>query len=324
MDKNIAIARPKVSVSMITYNHEKFIAQAIESVIKQKTDYAIEIVIGEDGSMDSTAEIINQYIEKYPTLIRARFNKTNIGMASNFIKTLEECSGKYIAVLEGDDYWTDENKLQIQVDYLEANESIFGCFHDAANVDEKNNIIKEKYYTSPQKLYNQKDALTILKGSYASCSLLFRSCVIDNLPDWFLKTPNDFTLDLLITQYGLLEYLPYNMSAYRIHQGGVWQGKDNISNIKGNMVRMLTLLNDPILNKAYKYELLSIINTFKKEIALEYAQRNSCKRIIYGVEWFVSSKNKDLKNFEILLGLIFFPRLYRKAAQIVKRMKKKP
>ncbi len=113
---------------MITYNHEKYIAQAIESALMQKTNFDYEIVIGEDCSTDGTREIVKYYAEKYPEKIRAIFNEKNLGMIPNFINTLNKCRGKYIAMLEGDDYWTDPYKLQKQVDFLESHPD-YGLVH---------------------------------------------------------------------------------------------------------------------------------------------------------------------------------------------------
>src|SRR5438094_537303 len=119
-----------VSICMITYNHEKFVAEAIESVLKQKTTFPIELVIGDDKSTDSTPAIIKGYAEKYPGILKVRYNKENAGVVLNTVKTIEECSGKYIAMLEGDDYWTDPLKLQKQVDFLEKNPDFACSFHN--------------------------------------------------------------------------------------------------------------------------------------------------------------------------------------------------
>jgi len=110
-----------VSVCMITYNHEKYISQAVEGVLMQKTNFLIELIIGEDCSTDNTRNICLEYKEKYPDIIKLLLSEKNLGMMQNFITTLQSCTGKYIALCEGDDYWTDPHKLQKQVDFLEEN-----------------------------------------------------------------------------------------------------------------------------------------------------------------------------------------------------------
>lgn len=117
-----------VSVLMITYNHENFIREAIDGVLMQKTDFPIELIIGEDCSTDSTRKIVVEYAEKHPDIIRPLLPESNLGMMKNFNKTMEAAKGKYIALCEGDDYWTDPLKLQKQVEFLEENEE-YGMIH---------------------------------------------------------------------------------------------------------------------------------------------------------------------------------------------------
>ena len=110
---------PLVSVCMTTYNHEAYISQAIESVLAQHTDFGVEIVIGEDCSTDSTLEICRQYEQQYPDVVRVVTSPQNVGMHANYRRTIEACRGEYIAMLDGDDYFSDSNKLQMQVGAIE-------------------------------------------------------------------------------------------------------------------------------------------------------------------------------------------------------------
>lgn len=121
--------KPIISVCMLAYNHELYISKAIESILIQKTNFPFELIIGEDNSTDNTASIIKQYTENNPDIIKPRFNITNLGMSANFHKTLSECQGEFIAFLEGDDYWTDENKLQYQYDFLIKNPDVSMVSH---------------------------------------------------------------------------------------------------------------------------------------------------------------------------------------------------
>lgn len=110
---------PLVSVCMTTYNHEKYISQAIESVLGQRTTFAVEVVVGEDCSTDLTLAICRKYEEQYPDRVRVVASESNIGMHRNYRRTIEACRGKYIAMLDGDDWFSDMDKLQIQVEQLE-------------------------------------------------------------------------------------------------------------------------------------------------------------------------------------------------------------
>jgi glycosyltransferase involved in cell wall biosynthesis len=111
---------PLVSVHMITYNHVTFIAQSIEGVLQQKTNFPVELIIGEDCSTDGTREIVFDYQKKYSDIIRVITSDKNIGAKNNGIRTMKSCQGKYVAFCEGDDYWHHPYKLQKQVDYLES------------------------------------------------------------------------------------------------------------------------------------------------------------------------------------------------------------
>lgn len=110
---------PLLSVCMTTYNHSSYIAQAIESVLCQRTTFAVEIVVGEDCSTDNTLKICREYESRYPDRVRVVTSEHNVGMHANYRRTIEACRGKYIAMLDGDDWFSDADKLQMQVDILE-------------------------------------------------------------------------------------------------------------------------------------------------------------------------------------------------------------
>jgi len=148
---------PLVSVAMITYNHEPFISEAIEGVLRQKANFKIELVIGEDCSTDRTREIILEYQKKHPHIIYVITSEKNVGMKKNSYRTAKACHGKYMAFCEGDDYWQNPNKLQIQVDYLEGHPECGMVYsdYDVYNVRLKNilkNYIKHNKIEIPDNL----------------------------------------------------------------------------------------------------------------------------------------------------------------------------
>jgi glycosyltransferase involved in cell wall biosynthesis len=128
--------RPLVSVNIVTYNQEQYIEQALESVLAQKTNFPFEIVIGEDGSTDQTRMICASYVYKYPNIVRLLETPHNLGAVPNFMRTLRATRGKYIALLDGDDYWIDPLKLQKQIDALESDDKMTICFTGRRNYDE--------------------------------------------------------------------------------------------------------------------------------------------------------------------------------------------
>ena len=138
-----------VSVLMITYNHENFIREAIEGVLMQKTDFPIELIIGEDCSTDGTRKIVMEYASKYPDIIRPLLPDSNLGMMKNFIETMQAATGKYIALCEGDDYWTDPYKLQKQVDILNKLPDIISVTTNSSVCDFSGNLIQSEKIESP-------------------------------------------------------------------------------------------------------------------------------------------------------------------------------
>jgi len=167
---------------MITFNQEKFIAQAIESALMQHANFKYEIVIGEDYSTDRTRDIVLEYQEKYSDRIKLLLQGKNVGMHKNFVDTYYACRGKYIALLEGDDYWTDAHKLQKQVDFLENNPNFSICFHNMqiiyANEPHLNRIsnVKQKRITNIK---------TLARGNYIfTASCIFRKN-FSVFPDWY-------------------------------------------------------------------------------------------------------------------------------------------
>lgn len=114
----------KLSVAVITYNQQDTIAQTLDSILMQKGDFDIELVIGEDCSSDNTWNICHEYAERYPEIVRLLPNTQNLGIMRNFARVMQYCSGDYIGICAGDDYWCDEHKLQKQLDYFKANPDV--------------------------------------------------------------------------------------------------------------------------------------------------------------------------------------------------------
>ncbi len=144
MNKNL---KPILSVCMITYNHEAYVFQSIEGILKQKTNFKYELVIGEDCSTDFTRKICEEYAQKYPEIINLLPSEKNLGICHNFIRTLNACTGQYIAICEGDDYWTDSLKIQKQVDFLDTNPDYAIVATDITLVDKESKNLENNSMT---------------------------------------------------------------------------------------------------------------------------------------------------------------------------------
>ncbi|MCI3938003.1 glycosyltransferase [Chryseobacterium aahli] len=216
-----------VAVYMITYNQDKYIEKAIESVINQKTNFKFKLFVGEDCSTDNTREICLKLAEKYPEKIHLVIMQRNIGASLNAKNIFHLCFNsfaKYIALIEGDDYWTDPLKLQRQVDFLEQNEDYSICFHNVDEVDEHGEKLDERLVISDhiEKTYSIED---LAEGNFIhTASVLFRRN-FNELPSWFFTSPaGDYPLHIMNASYGLIKYFPEKMAAYRIGQG-VWSSQ---------------------------------------------------------------------------------------------------
>jgi len=208
-----------VSVCSIAYNHEKYIAQMIESVIIQKTCFDYVLIIGEDCSTDKTREICDSYKSRYPDKIKLLYNDKNIGASKNIINVLNYCQSKYIAICEGDDYWTDPYKLQKQVDFLEVNPEYSAAVHQTERINENNPNKKELYFKYSKDVLSKKEV--IRSTSIHTNSIVFRK---DALMKYDLKDAKhlvEHALFILIVQSGKFKVFPEVMSVYRMHNCGI-------------------------------------------------------------------------------------------------------
>ena len=234
------VNEPVVSVCMITYNHADFIDQALESVLQQQVDFSFGIVIGDDASTDDTLEIIKRYQSKYPDKIEILQSTKNLGGRINFIRTLQACRGKYIALLEGDDYWNDPLKMQKQVDFLESHPQCALCFTNVRVEYDSNTLESHLSYAenakSAQDDYIQiiktpepiTDINDLVKGNYIHTpGVLFKNWIkAEGLPSYMLDVSiGDWPLHMFTALQGNIHYMPDVMAVYRVHDNGLWSMK---------------------------------------------------------------------------------------------------
>ncbi|MEL6535478.1 MAG: glycosyltransferase [Bacteroidota bacterium] len=221
---------PLLSVLIIAYNHASYIEQTILGALAQKTSFDFEIVVGDDASPDGTQAIIRKYAKEHPGKIRPFCYEVNQGLMGkyNFTKTLSECRGKYVALVEGDDYWTDPNKLEEQVLFLESNPDYSFSFHQV-------DIITEGQFDYDHRIYAEavQDATTsdILGAHFIpTLSLVFHKKYVDPLPDFYWKVPSgDIVIELVLSLFGKARYFPKSMGVYRNHSQGITKTEPNWS-----------------------------------------------------------------------------------------------
>lgn len=262
---------PLVSISCATYNHDNYIAEALDSFLAQETNFPFEIIIGEDCSTDTTLKIITHYKTKYPTIIKVVAWSKNVGAKKNWLTILQACKGKYIANCEGDDCWIDNLKLQRQIDFLEANPDYSMSCHTSENYnDATKRVIQLFPNIKKEKDFSLDD---LLKSNIANtCTVVYRKLNIDIL-NILNKLPiGDWPLNILYAEYGKIKFFPKNMARYRIHSGGVWSSVSRLKQLNTSIL-ILEEMNIYFENK-YLTQINNSIAKLTLEKALYYVQIN--------------------------------------------------
>lgn len=265
--------KPLVSVCLITYNHEKYIKQALDSILMQKINFAWEIIIADDCSPDGTMNIVKQYQQKYPELIKILHREKNVGPSLNFVELIGAATGKYIAYLEGDDYWTDELKLQKQFDYMLLKPHFSICYHrinwEFMYKSDEWAKLREPNLNDP----SESSIYDLLNRGWfiRSCSMFFRNF---KLPAGFEKLYiGDFPLHILLADLGKIGFINECMATYRIHKHGLSETmlftNDLNKKIKNHKqeIFLFNYLNEHTnykYNKYFKKKLFDEIFSFNK------------------------------------------------------------
>ena len=211
---------PYVSVLLVTFNHERYIAEAIGSVMAQDAPFPFEVVVSDDHSTDSTADVIRACAERYPGRIRPFFNSHNLGTARNFLQTLQECRGRYVALLDGDDFWLSPAKLRRQVELLDRHPGIAICCGRARVFYEDGQKEPWEYPISNRTIFTIQDL--IRENLIPTCTSVFRLGLLLDIPEWLSSLKfTDWALHTLLAQYGDIALLPETLAAYRVHNSGV-------------------------------------------------------------------------------------------------------
>ena len=224
--------KPRVSVVMITYGHENYIRQAIEGVLVQNCDFEVELIVANDCSPDNTDYIINDIIQNHPQGKWITYHKhpKNLGMMPNFIFALQQAQGEYIALCEGDDYWTDPYKLQKQVDFLEANEEYVLAFHPVQILKPNGELVQD-FITKVPEDYETQETLARLGNYIHTPSVVFRNVIKEFPPEFSLSPIGDYFLYMLLSEHGKLKCLEEEMAVYR-YGVGILSNNEEILKLK--------------------------------------------------------------------------------------------
>lgn len=318
-----------VSIQCTVFNQKDHIKKCLDGFVMQKTNFKFEVIVYDDCSTDGTRDIIEEYSNRYPETIKTIFPEHNIAKSEGFYKinqlVYNQMNGKYIAFCEGDDYWTDENKLQIQVDYLENHPELVGCFHKSVRKNIVNPEVKDIYFPQAvlknvKEVYTNKDIQK--KYFIETCSVMYR---FDKYKEDFISTypqkivNGDTYMLNYFSLHGNIGYIDRLMSVKTINNSGIWNSQNQSTDEK-NMKYAEEIVRLPIvLNNLYKrfnkkclisieYPFNLIINTAIKlnrediilKIIFKYWNDYINSQDIY-IEELFKSKNKYKKLFNISL-----------------------
>ena len=231
---------PLVSVCIITFNHEPFIRESLDSVFAQKTSFPFEVLIGEDASSDRTGEIVKEFQAAHPDKTHLLLSTDNLGQNGvlNFVRVFQATRGRYIALLDGDDFWIGETKLQDQVDFLERNEEYAGTYHQTWITDVRAKKAIELFPSHGLDVVGIRDVIKP-RSCFHTSSFVFRRCAIPNpLPDWFYNIQSqDLALFALTALHGSIRRIDGLMSVYRRHPGGI-TATPQLRNVQFHLARI--------------------------------------------------------------------------------------
>jgi glycosyltransferase involved in cell wall biosynthesis len=212
-----------VSVLVVTYNHERFVRQALDGALAQRLPHPFEILVSEDCSTDGTRAIVQEYAESHPHLIRLLLSEQNLRSNEVVARGLRAARGRYVALLDGDDYWTSDDKLRAQVTFLDARPSLTICFHNVQVVDDRSQSTGRLWNSPGQPEVSGIHEL--LRGNFiATSSVVYRRAAVAEVPAWYggFFPVTDWPLHVLYAREGRIGYLDRTLGAYRLHGGGLF------------------------------------------------------------------------------------------------------
>ena len=296
------IDTPLVSVCTITYNHENYIEEALDSFLMQETNFPFELVIDDDCSPDGTADIIKQYMKKYPNIMNVRLRKKNVGSMTNFIENMQRAKGNYIALCEGDDYWTDPLKLQKQVDFLEKNDEYVITYTSVEAFDE-NGIIIDYIGGATRDL----DSIELQKAPpINTLTVCFKNLIEQFPPEFQCSKFGDLSLWSLLGAYGKGKFLEDIQPArYRNHEGGVFSKKSKKVRFEMTLQTDVSFLG--YYTRIHNEELASY---FKKKMIISWIHSENFSKIVNIIFKFKKNEFRyalltQLKKINILKDMYF-------------------
>ena len=223
-----------VSVLVVAYNHEQFVGQALESVLAQRLLQPFEILVSEDCSTDATRAIVQEYARRHPDLIRLLLSERNLCSNEVLARGFRAARGRYVALLDADDYWTSSDKLRAQVGFLDGHPDCTICFHNVQVVDERSQSLGRLWNGPDQP--EVSGLYELLRGNFiATSSVVYRRAAIAEVPLWYERfSITDWPLHVIYALEGRIGYLNRTLGAYRLHPGGLFSTLDERQKLEAN------------------------------------------------------------------------------------------
>jgi glycosyltransferase involved in cell wall biosynthesis len=274
----MAVQNPRVSVAMLCGNHGQHLTAAVDSALSQTTDFSIEIVIGDDCSTDQSLQLLRKIETDNPERVRILFHDEAVGTNRNFAAILNECHGQYVALLECDDYWLDDTKLQQQVDYLDQHPTCAICFHRVQHIDENGFEHPAVFQHNTRPTATLSD---LLQDSFISTSsAVVRSETVDELPDWYLSLEvGDWPWFLLNARHGNIGYIDETLSVYRHHNGRRWHSADKIRHHRNMNLALRRFRNE-------------LENRFQKSVDLRLSELHRLSSVEMDLRWLPDAADR--------------------------------
>jgi glycosyltransferase involved in cell wall biosynthesis len=271
------MSKPLLTVCLITYNQASYIKQSIDTILSQEVNFDWELIIADDYSTDGTRKILLEYKEKHPDLIRLILQVKNVGPETNWLDLMSLPKTKYVLYADGDDYFTDNQKLQKQVDFLESHHDVSICFHPVKVIYQDGSRPDEIFPTAEQRFNKEtlesKDLIT--NNFIQTNSAMYRWRFIkDNIRDHFPLNvaPGDWFLHILHADSGKIGFIDRTMSVYRKHPGGLWWDSSNnkdefwkkygLPRLKFYMELMNRYGEKPEYRKIIESSVINLLNSF--------------------------------------------------------------
>ncbi len=298
-----------LSVAVITYNQEKYISQTLDSILQQKHNYPYEIIIGEDCSSDGTRKIIEDYVKKYPDIIKPLYNNPNKGIIKNFFNVIEHCSGKYIMECAGDDYWLP-GKVEKQIKYMEKHKNVGLCYSKASVFNQSNNSYLKKTRGKDRTKYEQ----LFMKNEIPALTVCYKKELVDSYMadvkpvehNWLME---DSPMWLWFSKNAKIKFLNSITGVYRIFEESACHFVDE---------KKQKIFDESCLDirrfYAEKFASVDLLNRYINYYGFKKAwkEKNRLDIISFGNKLFFYDKTlKNMVKFFLAKNEKLFNRLYK-------------